>query len=156
FCGFSGAGKTTTATAFVRAGAQPAVEDLLVLRNEGGRQSAIPGAEARIRAWAKGAADSVAAGASSVSSEALREMASGPAVPLSSALFLDAARRRGTELVVRELERADGLLAIMASDFLGADSAHEWRRYFEVAAWLASNTRLAEITAPSTLEALDA
>jgi len=149
FAGQSGAGKTTTVRAFVQEGALAISEDLLVLEPNAPRPSAVLGSEARVHAWAKQTAERLAAGAQRTASVELASMADGPAMALNAVLFLDASRRAGSDFAVRRLSDPDGLLALMANDFLGASSREAWRQFVATATALSSTVELAEVTAPS-------
>ena len=138
FAGQSGAGKTTTAHAFVQAGAQLISEDLLIFRTDTRRPSVVLGSEARVHAWAKITTDALAAGATRISSTELQFMANGQDAPLSALCFLDVSRRSGSEFATRSLNGADALLALMANHFLGDASRAGWRRFFDTARRLAS------------------
>jgi hypothetical protein len=156
FAGPSGAGKTTTARAFVRAGAGAVVEDLLVLKPGMSKPSAVLDGEVRVHAWAKKLSLVLAAGSARVPSSELATMADGPHVAVNAVLFVDVARRAGTDFCARSLSGPDALVALMANDFLGAASPAEWRRYFTTAIALAASTELAEVTAPFGVDTLDA
>jgi hypothetical protein len=154
FAGLSGAGKTTTARAFETAGAQLVVEDLAVLQTSGRRPALVLGAEARVHAWAKQAADALAGGAASVSSQELATIADSTSAELGAMFFFDARRRDGTEFRLRPLTGPDALLSLMTHDFLGASSPEGWRRFFATAVAIADRTTLLEATAPLGLENL--
>jgi hypothetical protein len=154
FAGQSGAGKTTTARAFVQAGATSISEDLLVFKATAPRPTVALGSEERVHGWAKRAAEHLAAGAARMPSHDLAAMADGPDMPLSAVLFVDAARRAGSDFVVRSLSDADGLLALMENDFLGASSTESWRQFIATATALCSAIQLGEVTAPAGVERL--
>jgi hypothetical protein len=156
FAGPSGAGKTTTARAFAAAGARSLAEDLVVLKAGAPRASVVLDGEARVHDWARQTAAALAAGAARVSSAALATMADGAATPIDAVLFVDETRRAGTELAVQPLSGPDGLLALMANDFLGGSSRAEWRRFFATALEIASATELGALTAPRGLGSLEA
>jgi hypothetical protein len=148
FTGVSGAGKTTTARAFSDAGAQLVAEDLLVLVPGTTQPAAALEGEARAFGWARDTAAALARGESAVSSDALRRAADGSSAPLDTILFLDRTRRSGVDFTASSLSAPDGLIALMANDFLGASSRDEWRRYFTTAVRIASDARLLLATAP--------
>jgi hypothetical protein len=154
FAGQSGAGKTTTVRAFVQNGAQPISEDLLVLKPDTPRPAVAIGGEARAHAWAKQAAERLAAGASAVSSVELATTADGPAMPLGEILFVDAGRRAGADLDARRLSDVEGLLALLANDFLGASSREAWRQFVASAVALSAAVKLFEVTTPLGVAAL--
>jgi len=156
FAGTSGAGKTTTAQAFARAGATLVGEDLLVVEAAGAGPPLVAlGGEAWIGRWASRAAQALAAGTPQVASDELAAVPDGARAPLRAVLFLEAARRAGTELGARSLAAPDGLVALMANDFLGAASPDEWRRFFATAVAIASSTELLEATVPAGVAALE-
>ena len=154
FAGQSGAGKTTTVRAFVQAGATALSEDLLVFKAIAPHPTVALGSEERVHAWAKSAAERLAAGAARTPSHDLATIADGPGMPLSAVLFVDVARRAGSDFIIRSLSDADGLLALMENDFLGGSSADSWRQFIATATALCSAIRLAEVTAPAGVEHL--
>jgi len=154
FAGQSGAGKTTTVRAFVQQGAQPVTEDLLVLKPDAPAPTVAMGGEARAHAWAKQAADQLAAGAPRVASTELATMSEGPGLPLGEILFLDVARRARAEFEARRLNEVEGLLALIANDFLGDASREAWRQFIASASALSSAVKLFEATAPLGITAL--
>jgi hypothetical protein len=154
FSGQSGAGKTTTVRAFVQAGATPVSEDLLVFRTTAPRPTVALGSEGRVHAWAKSAAERLASGAARMPSHDLAAIADGPEMPLSAVMFVDAARREGADFTVRPMNDADGLLALMENDFLGAASAQSWRQFIATATALCSAVQLGVVTAPAGVERL--
>jgi hypothetical protein len=156
FAGPSGAGKTTTARAFVRAGAEPVCEDLLVFRLVDQRPMVVIGSEARIHEWARRTAGDIARGEKSASSVELADMATGSQRAVERIHFLDAQRRDAPEIVGRALTDAEGLIAVMANHFLGDASAGGWRRYFELATTVAAAVPLIELRVPGDLAALEA
>jgi hypothetical protein len=157
FAGMSGAGKTTTVRAFVDAGARPISEDLVVLQPGSRRPSVVLDGEARVHAWARSVSERLAAGEALVSSKDLTTVTNGTNEVLDMVHFLDATRRHaGPNFEPRTLNEPDGLLALMANDFLGDSSRDGWRRYFRVAEVMAADLDLIELNAPAGLSNLAA
>jgi hypothetical protein len=155
FAGMSGAGKTTTVRAFVEAGARPISEDLVVLKPGAPLPSVILDGEARVHAWARDVSERLAGGEAVVSSTDLTTVTDGRHEALDVVHFLDAtARHAGSSFNVRALNEPDGLLALMANDFLGDSSPDAWRRYFRVAREMAAELALIALDAPMGVPAL--
>ena len=154
FSGQSGAGKTTTARAFVQSGAQLVSEDLLIFKSDRRLPSVVLGSEARVYAWAKKVSDAFEAGAKRLPSIELGTMADGEEQRLGALHLLDVNRRSGAEFVTRTLNGADGLLAVMANHFLGDASRDGWRRFFTIAQEWVGSVALIEVVAPGGLAAL--
>ena len=155
FAGMSGAGKTTTAGAFVEAGARAISEDRVVLEPGADRPSVVLDGERRVHAWARRVSERLAAGEARVPSNELATVADGAHEGLDVVHFLDATRRHpGSIFAPRTLSEPDGLLALMVNDFLGDSSRDGWRRYFALARKMAANLALIQLDAPSGLSRL--
>lgn len=155
FAGMSGAGKTTTARAFVDSGARSISEDLVVLRPGAHRPSVVLDGEARVHAWAKSISARLAAGQAKAPSTDLFAVADGLHAPLDVVHFLDVSRRHaGSTFELRRMGGPEGLLALMANDFLGDSSRDGWRRYFLLAQSMAASLDLIEANAPTGIPKL--
>lgn len=154
FAGQSGAGKTTTVRAFVQEGARPVSEDLLVFSATSPHPTIALGGETRVHAWAKHVAEGLAHGAERMPSSELASVAEGPGMTMSAIFFLDVDRRTGSDFGIRPLSDSDGLMALMANNFLGGSSAQAWRQFIATAATLSSAIQLAEVTTPAGVDLL--
>lgn len=154
FSGRSGAGKTTTARAVAKAGAQLVGEDKLVLRRVEDRIEGVIDCERRIFEWATGAAPDLSAGRAA-RCDGLDAAAGGESRPIGALGFLDVARRSGSALDAAPLGRAQATRALFGNSFHGSDRPEVWRRHLEAAAGAAVGFPTFEITAPSGLAALE-
>jgi hypothetical protein len=155
FAGVSGAGKTTTARAFAAAGARLVSEDLVVLGTGVRHAEVLTEGEPFVRAWARRIAAMLLADRDrSVPAIDLMGIANGSAARLDKILFLDRARRGGTDLEGRRIEESDALVTLMTHDFLGAKESGEWRRFFEAAVALVGVVQTEELSAPNGVEHL--
>lgn len=148
FSGTSRAGKTTTARSFAEAGARLVAEDLLVMARDAEDPLVALQGEPAVDAWARAAARELSSGGTAVSSAELAGASALPHARLDSILYLDGERRAGTDFVADRLDPADGLLALMENDFLGAIARREWQRFFRVAETIAAQTHLYRTAAP--------
>jgi hypothetical protein len=155
FAGMSGAGKTTTVQAFVDEGARAISEDLVILKPGSQRPSVVLDGENHVHAWARNVSERLAEGKTVVSSKDLAGATDGAHEGLDVVHFLDATRRHpGSNFEPHTLGEPDGLLALMANDFLG-DSSHDgWRRYFQLAEEMAADLDLIALDAPAGLSSL--
>jgi len=159
FSGLSGAGKTTTARAFAKVGALLVSEDLVVLTPNESEPLAVADGELRAHAWAR----AVAARLSGAPEAAIEcgELASvagslgSDTLPLRSIWFLDSRRREGIEIQRRPLDQVDGLLALIANNFLGVADGEEWRRHIRRGHQVATRLSLSEVTMPAGPERLE-
>lgn len=173
FLGPSGAGKTTTARALVEAGWGLVAEDVVVLRGphpqaDGGSAPCpspsqerglaahvVLDAEARARAWAKAAKETlVREPASTVDFACLDALAEGPVLPLSMAVFLDERRRRGGTIELEPLDGPDALVALFGNAFVASAEPAAWETTLRTLARLARAVRAYRATMPEGVEAL--
>jgi hypothetical protein len=155
FAGVSGAGKTTTAQAFVLAGAHPVSEDLLVLVPGAPHAEVLTDAEPLIQMWARRVSGELLDGRGGpVSSDELAGVVKGSTLRLNRILFLDKSRRSGLDLKQRPLDPSEALATLMTHDFLGAKEVKEWQRFFEAAVELIAVTDAEEATAPEGVDRL--
>jgi hypothetical protein len=155
-CGVSGAGKTTTARALARHGADLIGEDLMLLGPDPTRPTVVVGGEAAVHAWAAEMARALAADcAAGVDTAALPAAAATPTqLPLDALWFLDAGRRGG-QLALRRLSPLDALVSLMQSNFLGAADAASWRRHLAVTSAVATAVPAFDLDPPDGLDLLD-
>jgi hypothetical protein len=155
FAGMSGAGKTTTARAFVKAGAGLVSEDLVVLAPEARQATVLTEAEPFIFGWARRAAfQLLSEPRKPVPSDALQSLVDGPATQLDQIFFLDRVRRAGNEFAISPLAEPDALVSLMTHDFLGAVEPEAWRRFFDRARTLVELADLREATSPDGVDRL--
>jgi hypothetical protein len=158
--GASGAGKTTTARALVRAGATPVCEDKLLLLAGAGAGGgdvveAPLHAEAAMRAWAEAAAAELVA-AGTASCDGLEAAAAGPAAVVREIGLLDAAARAAGEPAATPLSRLAAAGALFRHSFYGSDAADDWRRQLDAAARLARAVDACDLRLPEGLGPLAA
>lgn len=155
FAGVSGAGKTTTARAFAKAGAELVSEDLVVLAPEARQAAVLTGAEPFIFAWARRVGLQLLSDPQkTVPSDSLQSLLDGPAAQLDQLFFLDRFRRAGTEFTISPIAEPDALISLMTHDFLGAVEPEAWRRFFDRARTFVELADLREATAPDGVDHL--
>ncbi len=154
FAGLSGAGKTTTASAFREAGALLLSEDLVVVAQSRPCEMFIHG-EVFVRDWARELADRLRSDpVAAVSSESLAGIVRDETVRIGRIILLDRHRRRGTEFETALMSPPDALIAILSHDFLGDSDSPTWRRYLSDALALLETVEVTEGTAPQGVEEL--
>jgi hypothetical protein len=159
FSGRSGAGKTTSARAFARAGARLVSEDLLVMAaaaTSPAEPRAVIGGEAVILAWIfEQAAQLARAPETTISCAALDRCVDGPVRPLVEILLVDANRRAGQLIQREELAGPDALVALLESAFFASPDARAWRARFVQLHDLVAGTVASRVTMPGGLATLD-
>jgi len=154
-CGVSRAGKTTTARVFATHGSRLISEDLIVLDLSGGPPRVFLEAEPRVRRWFhEGACELEANHGTALDVQALREAASGPALPLETLWFLDAARR-GDRFARAVIGKTEALIELLNHAFLGAESEASWRRYLAAGRAVVANATTCRMDLPNGLQTLD-
>jgi hypothetical protein len=153
FSGQSGAGKTTTARALVRAGATLIAEDKLLIEYGAAGVRALSASEDKLRQWVNAAAVELAAGRN-ISCDALDAVTSGPATPFTEIGFLGAERRTSRGVECRRLSSLDAAGAIFNNSFQGSDVPSDWARQLETSATIARVIGAYELTMPDGLSAL--
>jgi hypothetical protein len=155
FAGVSGAGKTTTARAFAKAGADLVSEDLVVLAPEAKQATILTEAEPFIFGWARRVGfQLLSEPRKPVPSDALQSLVDGPAAQLDQIFFLDRTRRAGNEFTISPLAEPDALISLMTHDFLGAVEPEAWRRFFDRARTLVELADLRKATPPDGVDRL--
>jgi len=154
-CGVSGAGKTTTVRALVRAGAAPVSEDKLVVRTTDAGVVGLIEGEPLINAWVRGVVERLAAGLPATCND-LDGALEGRWVPLCEIGFIDSVRRSGESVVATELSPLDAAHAVFQNAFYGSDRPTDWERQLRMAAELASRVPAVELGMPAGLPALEA
>jgi hypothetical protein len=152
-CGKSGAGKTTTARALVRAGAAPVCEDKLVIRSQPDRIDGFIHGESRIKGWVAEAVPALADGRTATCS-ALDQAADGESSALTAVGFLAADRRDGSTIVTKPLGHSQAASALFGNAFHGSDLAEDWRQHLEIAARAARSIAAYDLVVPAGLERL--
>ena len=154
FLGPSGAGKTTTARAFEKAGWALVSEDVVVLRAHADAFVVLD-AEARARAWAKEAKERlVRERDAAVDFACLEAVAVGPSLPLSMVAFVDEGRRRGDAIELEPLDGPDALVALFGNAFVASAEPAAWETTLRTLARLARAVRAYRATMPEGVEAL--
>ncbi len=147
--GESGAGKTTTARSFVKAGAQPIAEDTLIVA-EGG---AVVGGEAALREWVEQSVPALLQGP--IGTAPLHACLDGARMPLSAVLVIEAARRAGDTIARTALGPTDALVRMIDNVFWGPKGRDSWGPAFRQCAALTAVTPIFDASAPQGLDALE-
>lgn len=156
FLGASKAGKTTTAQAFTRAGWRLISEDKLVVRYENDRLEAVLPGEGRILSWI----DSIREQLTSSNRgrwfhvAGLEEATTGETLPLGEIVFVDAARRGGTDVALRAVNQVDGAGQVFQNAFYGSSATADWKRQLRAAATIARTTKVFLATMPPGVDRL--
>jgi hypothetical protein len=152
FTGKSGAGKTTTARAFERAGATLISEDLLVLQFSGNSVHICLDAEPLARRWSDRWAASLTAKATQKTDySVLLNVQSAPTALLNELWFIAADHRQGSSFDLVPIGPLEGLLALMGNGFLGSERADLWRTFLETSGTIAEAVRLTAVRMPDGL-----
>jgi hypothetical protein len=153
--GESGAGKTTTARALVRAGARPLAEDKLVIRATPGSPETFSACENDIERWAQRSHVDLSRGIT-IRCPDVEEICTGAAVPIREIGFIDASRRAGESIAAARLTTLDAAGALFGNSFCGSDLAADWRRNLHAAIAIAAGAAAFDLTMPAGTDALDA
>ena len=153
--GDSGAGKTTTSRALVRAGAAPLAEDKVIVRPAAGRSESFRDFEAAIERWAQATHDKLCAGAAMPCPDESHIYA-GAAVPIREIGFIDVTRRAGASISAAALTTLDASGALFRNSFCGSDAAADWKRNLRRATAIADGIAAYDLIMPAGLGALDA
>jgi hypothetical protein len=155
FSGKSGAGKTTTARAFAKAGAELVSEDLLVLDVAGDSVGIHVEGEPFARAWAQSSAGALqAAPEGTVSFQPLAGAPRGPMSRLDALWLVDAGRRANANFQLRALTTGDAVSTMLGNGILASTSPAQWRDFLRQVRWIAERTSPEEATLPDGLEPL--
>jgi len=152
--GDSGAGKTTTSRALVRAGATPLAEDKLIIRAASGPPETFRDFEAAIERWALATHADLCGGAVMPCPDA-PDIYAGAAVPIREIGFIDVNRRAGATISAAALTKLDGSGALFRNSFCGSDAAADWKRNLRCATAIADRIAAYDLTMPAGLAALD-
>ena len=160
FSGRSGAGKTTTARAFERAGARLVSEDLLdglggVNLDRRAARLAI-GGEARDPPGSSSKRRISHARRPTRSVQAARSLWGGPPRSVAQILLVDATRRAGQSIQRDELAHPDALVALIESAYIASPDARAWRARFVLLRDLVCRVATSRVTMPEGLPALEA
>jgi hypothetical protein len=157
FSGKSGAGKTTTARAFARAGANLLSEDLLVLSFAAGGVFLHREGEYFARTWARETASTMEREPlRPVDFSALTDAGQGDLLPLKAVWFVSANRRSGSDVAVRHLSVSEGALALLGNGFLASSKRDHWREFLQRAKLIADHVDANEATMPDGVPRLEA
>jgi hypothetical protein len=157
FSGRSGAGKTTSARAFVDAGARLVSEDLLIFTPGAAARDAVLGGERIVRAWVEEEARRLAdSPGRTIDCKTLACCLEGERLPVRQILLIEADRRVGDRIQVESLSRPDALLALLESAYFASADASSWRLTFESLRGLVMTVSTARAVMPKGLAALRA
>jgi hypothetical protein len=151
-CGESGAGKTTTARALVRAGATPVCEDKLIVRSGRSGPEALMGTEQTIDTWSRTAATSLMSG-THAGSPVLDETAATCIVRELG--FIDVSRRTGNTFQGTPLSPIAAAAAIFRNSFYGSDVGADWQRQLTAAVAVARGLDAYALATPDGLASLE-
>jgi hypothetical protein len=156
FTGLSGAGKTTTARAFARVGADIVSEDLLVLAPPPAIGSVIIDGEKRIRSWLTEATErAVKLHHEPIRCDGLDRIAKGKTLPIDTILLLDVARRAGDRIEVEPLSRTSALIELIKSLFFASADASDWLAQLDFLKTLVTGAVTSTSTMPLGVATLD-
>jgi len=153
FSGLSGAGKTTTARALARAGAQLVGEDKLLVQLRENGAVVTPVAEEAIARWVE-ATDQTLGSSQQATCVSLDLAVGGEPLPLVEIGFLDAALRTPGPYACRALSETETAGAVFRHAFHGSDAVQEWIRYLRTAARVGQSVRGFELAMPDGLDRL--
>jgi coenzyme PQQ synthesis protein D (PqqD) len=153
FSGFSGAGKTSAARAFVNAGAQPICEDKLLLQVGEAGTLVAPLGERAITEWAAATAEALRSSQPATCAGLDRAM-QGKTMRLAEIGFLDAQRRTPGPYAAAALSETETAGAVFRNAFYGSDANRDWIRHLRTAAQIGQTVRGFNLTVPDGLERL--
>ena len=158
FVGESGAGKTTTARAFARAGMRLVCEDKLILRPTGECMLASLDAESTLE---RRLVDLHSCLKHSTRGHwcdmtFLADTAAGANLPIERFLMVDKRRRGSAQSETKRMGESDALIGIFVNAFHGSSLQDEWHRQFAAASALARATPVFLATVPNGVELLGA
>jgi hypothetical protein len=152
FSGKSGAGKTTSALAFERAGAHLVSEDLLVLSVTEQDVKIHLGGERYARDWARRIAPVLEKDCRQVIDfGVLADARTGDIVTLDTIWFIEAERRGGSDLKLQKLPISDGALALLGNGFLASFYPQQWRDFLYRSQRIAERVELTQAIMPEGL-----
>jgi hypothetical protein len=155
FTGKSGAGKTTTARAFERVGANLISEDLIVLRMLETAVDILPHGEPFARGWSSQWATTLKTRCNDpIDFTPLYEVQDLPGIRLDQLWFIGADQRRGQDFELTPLPPMDGLLELLSNGFLGSDHPRLWQTFLETSRAIAETATLFAAIMPEGLPQL--
>ena len=153
FSGFSRAGKTSTARAFVNAGAQFICEDKLLIQvGEAGTRVA-PHGERAVGAWAAATAEALRS-SKPATCAGLDQAMQGETMRLAEIGFLDAQSRTPGPYAAAGLSETATAGAVFRNAFYGSDANQDWIRHLRTAARIGQTVRGFDLTVPDGLDRL--
>jgi hypothetical protein len=153
FSGFSGAGKTSAARAFVDAGARLISEDKLLIDIDESDAVVAVGAERAILAWAAATAEALRSSRSATCAD-LDQAVRGETIPLAQIGFIDARRRTPGVYAATALSETATAGAVFRNAFYGSDANADWIRHLRAAAQIGQAVQGFDVTAPDGLDRL--
>jgi Coenzyme PQQ synthesis protein D (PqqD) len=154
FSGASGAGKTTTASSLVEAGAQLICEDKLFISPDSeGEVRALVDGERGLQYWIDEVSDDLVAG-HAISSAGLDALFEGGSKPLVQLGLLHAAHRRSGNIVARRPSPPNAANGVFQNSFLGSDDPYSWIEQLELSASIAGRIDVFDLEMPQGLPSL--
>ncbi len=153
FSGYSRAGKTTTARAFVSAGATFICQDKLLVKVDETQTRTARFSERAIAAWVAETAQKLRT-SKATSCSGLDAATSGETLPLVEIGFLDAQRRTPGPYAAMVLAETETAGAVFRNGFYGSDESKEWIRHLRTAAQVSQSVRGYDLTMPEGLDRL--
>ncbi|HVT09701.1 MAG TPA: PqqD family peptide modification chaperone [Polyangia bacterium] len=153
FSGLSGAGKSTTARAFVAAGAQPVCDDQLLVETALKPARVPRGAEDAIDRWIAATAGTLLANRRARCAE-LDHAMDGEQLILAEVGFLDRDRRKGSDYSAAPIDPTSAAGALFRNAFHGSNQERYWTQAMERATRTADRVSAFLLTPPATIDAL--
>ncbi len=153
FLGSSGAGKTTTARALVKAGASVVCEDKLVVDVGMGVAVGVVDTEAIVADWVAATAPELLR-RGTATCELLARIRAGRKVPIAEIGFLSVDRRSTSPSAAERLSPSDAAGAIFSNSFLGSAAPATWKRHLGDSLNLASTVAAYRLNMPDGLPVL--
>jgi len=153
FSGVSGAGKTSSARAFARAGAQLICEDKLLVQIRETGAVVAPVAERAVGRWVEVTAQTFGT-SNQATCSSLDLAVGGETIPLVEIGFVGARQRTPGPYACRALSDTETAGAVFRHAFYGSDASQEWIRYLRTAARIGQTVRGFELAMPNGLDRL--
>ena len=153
FSGLSGAGKTSTARALARAGAQLICEDKLILQSRDRQTIVAPLAEHAVTEWVASTARTLDS-SKHANCSGLDLGAKGSAVSLAEIGFLDVKHRTSGAYHSSSLTETETAGAVFRHGFYGSDANQDWIRHLRAAAHVGETVRGFQLAMPDGLDRL--
>lgn len=155
FTGKSGAGKTTTARAFVSAGATLLAEDKIVLLPQADGVRLSLERERELQRWLDDGAVRLSRGETKLDARALSVAARASSRAVRQIYFLDAARRTGERLQSASLAPSRAMAELYGGAFLGSADSVVWRTLLRLVGDLVASAAVDTLSVPDGLPWLE-